>query len=139
MTVVADTNVIAYLLLRTEPFVDEVRTFWASHDDIHAPASWQAELVNVLWLAVRAGVVDRSAGLERLRLADALGIRSAPVSDLWEGALTRATRADHAAYDTLFVELATRLGAPLATFDKALLASFPHIACRPHDLLEAGA
>ena len=30
MTAVVDTNVIAYYLLGTEPFLDEVRQFWRS-------------------------------------------------------------------------------------------------------------
>ena len=137
MTVVVDTNVIAYLLLDTEPFRDEVHAFWASHDDVCAPASWEAELVNVIWLAVRAGVIDRDAGLEKLRLARALGIRSEPVSGLWEGALVRAVHADHPAYDTLFAELAVRIGAPLTTFDKRLLERFSEIARRPGTLMSA--
>ena len=36
-----------------------------------------------------------------------------------------------AGYDTLFVELASREGLPLATFDTKLLAVFPGIAKPP--------
>ena len=48
MRVVVDTNVLAYYLLKTEPFVDELRGFWRRVEAAHAPASWEAELANVL-------------------------------------------------------------------------------------------
>lgn len=134
MTVVVDTNVIAYLLLRTEPFYEEVASFWAAGHETEAPASWEAEVTNVLWLAVRAGVVERDAAVERLALAGRLGIRSVPVRRLWRGGLVRACIAGHPAYDTLFVELAVDREAPLVTFDKQLLSRFPTVACRPSSL-----
>jgi predicted nucleic acid-binding protein len=134
VTVVVDTNVIAYYLLRTEPFAREAREFWSARHTIRAPASWEAELANVVWMAVRARVMDRDAAIDKLRLADALGIRSESVRDLWEGALARAVSSNHPAYDTVFVELAIRLRAPLATFDEGLIAKFPEVAKRPRDL-----
>ena len=82
MTVVVDTNIVAYYLLRTEPFVDEVRRLWRAVTDPLAPSSWQAELTNVLWLAIRAGVIDVQQGVERLRMAKALGIKSVPIDAL---------------------------------------------------------
>ena len=50
MKAVIDTNVVAYLLLGTEPYVDEARAFLASLSEAHAPALWEAELANVLWM-----------------------------------------------------------------------------------------
>ena len=47
MTVVVDTNVVAYLLLGTERFVAESRRFMAVVDQGLAPALWEAELANV--------------------------------------------------------------------------------------------
>lgn len=44
---------------------------------------------------------------------------------------TRATAANHPAYDTVFVELAVRLRKPLVTFDQGLLRRFPDRAIRP--------
>jgi len=40
------------------------------------------------------------------------------------------------AYDTLFVELADRMGTPLVTFDQRLLDEFPKLAKRPAALLK---
>lgn len=135
MNAVVDTNVVAYLLLGTMPFADEARNFWARVDTVRAPASWEAEITNVLWLAARQQVISAEGALVRLRAARDLGVVSVSVRSLWEGALTRATSAGLPAYDTLFVELAQREGVRLATFDSALLAQFPAIAIRPGALV----
>jgi predicted nucleic acid-binding protein len=126
-----DTNVVAYFLLGTEPFREECGGFWKEVDDPIAPASWEAELINVLWMATRKGVLDLPEALRRLELARSLGIRSISSSSLWQGALVRAHGSGVAAYDTLFVELAGREGIPLATFDEPLIRAFPRLAMRP--------
>ncbi len=136
MKAVVDTNVIAYYLLATEPFVDEARSFWHEVTEPSAPSSWEAELVNVVWMAVRHKVLQATDGLKRLELAEQLRIQSVRSSSLWEGALSRACVSGVSAYDTLFVELADRLGAPLATFDQRLLDEFPKIATRPAALVK---
>ena len=135
MKAVVDTNVIAYYLLGTEPFREECAKFWRRIEVALAPASWEAEITNVLWMAVRTGVIDLPEGLHRLDLAGDLEIQSVPTATLWHGALARASTSGVAAYDTLFVELADREGLPLATFDGAILKSFPKIAKRPTSLL----
>jgi len=135
LKVIIDTNVVAYYLLATEPFVKEVRAFWHRPLDLAAPALWEAEVSNVLWMAARKGVIDKHMALRRLGLAARLGIRSVPTRRLWRGALTRALNSNAAAYDTLFVELAVRERKPLVTFDTKLLATFPDVAVRPHLLI----
>jgi predicted nucleic acid-binding protein len=134
--VVVDTNVVAYYLLATEPYVDEVRRFWHQVTELHAPSSWEAELVNVVWMAVHHKVLSLPEALERLELAERLGIQSVRCSSLWQGALSRACVSGMSAYDTLFVELAERTGLPLATYDQRVLDEFPSIAQRPASLLE---
>ena len=135
MKVVVDTNVIAYFLLGTEAVRAECDEFWRHIDHPLAPASWEAELTNVLWMAVRKKVIDLHEGLRRLDLAGSLGIESVPVASLWRGALARAHASGIAAYDTVFVELAERESVPLATFDGPLTKAFPRIAQRPRRLL----
>ena len=132
LKVVVDTNVVAYYLLATEPFVEEVRGFWHRPLDLAAPALWEAGMSNVLWMAVRTGVIDKRVALQRLGMAARLGIRSVATRRLWRGALARAMNSTIAAYDTLFVELAVRERRPLVTFDAKLLATFPEVAVRPH-------
>jgi len=131
---VVDTNVIAYLLLGTEPYVDECRAFMAFVTEALAPAVWEAELANVLWMAVRKKILTIEEAAHRLSLADSLGIDAVPNRNLWRGALVRAHQSGVAVYDMLFVELAARERTPLATFDAALLKAFPNIAVRPGDL-----
>jgi predicted nucleic acid-binding protein len=131
---VVDTNVIAYFLLGTEGFRDECERFWREVNEPLAPASWEAELTNVLWMATRKHIVDLPEALHRLELARGLGIRSVAVSSLWGGALARAHASGLAAYDALFVELADREGVPLATFDEPVVRAFPRLAMRPRRL-----
>lgn len=136
MKAVVDTNVVAYYLLGTQPFADEARPFWQALEEAMAPALWEAEMANVIWMSIRAGVLTLDEGNRRLGLAARLGIRSIPNRKLWHGALTRAAHSGVAAYDTLFVELASREQLPLVTFDGKVLDAFPDIAQRPGSLFE---
>jgi len=131
---VVDTNVVAYYLLGTEPFVEEVRQFWRTLEEASAPTHWEAELANAVWMAVRMGVLPAEEGHQKLDMAARLGIESVAPRSLWQPALTRALSSGAAVYDTLFVELAVRRRLPLATFDKNVLKKFPEIAHRPRSL-----
>ena len=134
MKAVIDTNVVAYLLLGTESFVDEARACLAAVAHPIAPAHWEAELTNVVWMAVRAGVLPTAEGPVRLSLARRLGVESMATATLCQGALLRSVSSGVAVYDTLFVELAARTACPLLTFDKVLIKAFPKVAMRPRDL-----
>jgi predicted nucleic acid-binding protein len=131
---VVDTNVTAYFLLGTETFIDEARLCFEAVSEPIAPAHWEAELANVVWMAIRTGVLTVDEGPARLGLARRLGIESFATTTLCQGALLRAVTTGVPVYDTLFVELAARTGTPLVTFDTALLRAFPDIALRPRDL-----
>ena len=131
MKAVVDTNVVAYYVLGTQPFAGEVGPFMAALNDAWAPALWEAELANALWMATRHNVLSLEEAANRLTLADGLGIHAVPNRTLWQAALVRAHQSRIAVYDTLFVELAVREQLPLATFDVALLKAFPEIAVRP--------
>jgi predicted nucleic acid-binding protein len=131
---VVDTNVVAYLLLGTEGFVEEAMTCFNTVSNPIAPAHWEAELTNVVWMAVRSGILPPAAGPVRLSLARRLGVESVNTATLCQGALLRSVASGVAVYDTLFVELAARTGYPLLTFDRAVIKAFPDIAIRPRDL-----
>jgi predicted nucleic acid-binding protein len=131
---VVDTNVVAYLVLGTTGFAEEARTCFATVAAPLAPAHWDAEVTNVIWMAVRTGVLSPDEGPVRLGLARRLGIDTVPTATLCQGALLRAVTSGVPVYDTLFVELAARSRCPLVTFDKAVLRAFPAIAIRPRDL-----
>lgn len=134
MRAVVDTNVIAYHLLQTERFAEECTRFWRAVEEPMAPASWEAELVNVLWLTARQNIVTLSEALDLLKVARSLAIRSIAVGELWRGALARGYASGITAYDALFVELAERESLPLATFDEAVIKAFPRVAMHPGKL-----
>jgi predicted nucleic acid-binding protein len=134
MKAVVDTNVIAYYLLGNAEFDAEVRRFWENVQDALAPAIWEAEIANVIWMSIRAGVLSETGGPTKLHLAKRLGIHTIATRALWQGALLRSVQSGIAVYDTLFVELAERESAPLVTFDKRLLKNWPAIACRPDEV-----
>lgn len=131
MKAVVDTNVVAYFLLGTDEFVKEARRFIAALDEAWAPAQWEAELANALWMATRHNVLTLDDAAKRLALANGLGIHTVPNRTLWQAALVRAHATNVAVYDTLFVELAVREELPLATFDRTVLNAFPGVAVRP--------
>lgn len=131
MKAVVDTNVIAYYLLGSSEFDAEVKWFWERVRDALAPAIWEAEIANVVWMSIRAGVLPEAGGPTKLHLARRLGIHTIASRSLWHGALLRSVQTGIAVYDTLFVELAEREEAPLVTFDRRLLKNWPAIACRP--------
>ena len=135
MKVVVDTNVVAYFLLGTPKFATEAREFWNQADELLAPAVWEAEIANVVWMASRAKVIATHDATAKLGLAARLGILSINNRTLWHGALARSISSGVAVYDTLFVELAEREGVALATFDDKVLKAYPKIAKRPRDLL----
>lgn len=134
MKAVIDTNVVAYFLLGTKGFDDEARRGLEAVSTPIAPAHWEPELANVIWMATRAGVLTPEDAPTRLGLARRLGIESVATATLCQGALLRSLSSGVSVYDTLFVELAARAGCPLLTFDKAVLRAFPDIARRPRDL-----
>jgi predicted nucleic acid-binding protein len=134
MNAVVDTNVVAYLLLGTQPFAGECNDFFEAATHIWAPASWQPEILSVLWMAVRNKVIEPEEGAIRLKLSSGLAIRTVPVRHLWRGALRRSIDSGISTYDALFVELACRKGLPLATFDRQVLHAFPSVANRPSQL-----
>lgn len=134
MNAVVDTNVIAYYLLGTQPFAEECQTFWNRINEAYSPALWQAEITNVLWMAVQRKVISAEESSQRLRLAAGLEIHSVPIRHLWRGALIRSIASGISAYDTLFVELSARRKLFLATFDNQLLQKFPDFARRPASL-----
>jgi predicted nucleic acid-binding protein len=135
MRAVVDTNVIAYYLLGTREFSAEVRRFWERVREPLAPALWEAELANVVWMSIRVGALHDIDGPAKLHLARRLGIHTVTTRSLWHGALLRAVQSEVAVCDTLFVELADREGVPLVTFDQRLLKSWPAIAHRPSELI----
>ena len=62
-------------------------------------------------------------------------IETVDVGDLWSGALLRAVSSGHSPYDTLFVELAVRLGTSVASYDQQLQSRFKTHVGPPSEFL----
>lgn len=94
-------------------------------DHACVPALWRLDVANSLQMAVRRGRIDaafRDAALVDLAL---LNITTDPDTDdfAWSSTLRLAERCHLTLYDAAYLELAQRLGVPLATLDQELRAA----------------
>jgi predicted nucleic acid-binding protein len=85
---------------------------------LHAPAHLDAEVLSVLGRLHRAGALTDDHVVRQLEVVTAAPIVRHPLPDLVIGAWRR--RDQLRLVDALYVELASRLGAPLVTTDAAL-------------------
>lgn len=121
--IVADTNLIAYLVLpgeRTEAAEAVLRTdpAWA------VPILWRSELRNVLATYVRGGTLSFGDALVMAERAESL-MAGREFSVPSESVLALSSASGCAAYDCEFVVLARELGVPLVTADARLITAFP--------------
>ena len=89
------------------------------------PSLWRLEVANALQMAVRRKRIDtkfRDASIADLR---ALPIAIDPETDrqAWGSSLILAGRCQLTLYDAAYLELAQRVGMPLASLDKQLRAA----------------
>jgi hypothetical protein len=95
---VVDTTVVAYLLLGTDGSVEEAITCFNTVSNPIAPAHWEAELTNVVWMAVRSGRRSRStqsrqaAGRRISEHGNAVPRRVAPIRGFWRRRLRHTLR-----------------------------------------------
>jgi predicted nucleic acid-binding protein len=90
-----------------------------------APQLWPLEASNALLVAERRGRIGADDRTSLLRfLADLpIAIDSETAARAWVSTAALAQRHDLTAYDAAYLELALRLGLPLATRDRALIAA----------------
>lgn len=90
-----------------------------------APQLWPIEALNGLLAAERRGRIDREARRRLAGLLQALPIRidDETASRAWTTTAHLAEQHHLMAYDASYLELAMRLGLPLATSDTALIAA----------------
>lgn len=88
---------------------------------IVAPSWFQAEVANVFWKYVHAGLMDKETATERLMLCEALISKFIPIDEFKREAFFEAINQDHSFYDMVYLCLARRNGATLFTLDKQLI------------------
>lgn len=127
--IVADTNLIVYLLLPGKRTAEAEEVFvrdpvWA------APTLWRSEFRNVLASYMRAGDLELNDALavvedaERLMEGNEYTVPSGRV-------LRAADESGRSAYDCEFAVLARDLGVPLVTWDRRMRECFPKLAVSP--------
>ena len=120
--IIADTNLIAYLLV-DGPFTEEARAVYEKDPDWVAPSFWWSEFRNVLVLSLRRGVMSFTDALEIVEDADQLmGGKDRDSASF--RILRLAADSGCSAYDCEFVALAQDLGVTMVTADRALIEKF---------------
>ncbi len=124
--IVADTNIIVYLLLPTS-FSDSVDILYQKDPNWVAPTLWKSEFRNVLALYLKKEIISFEMALQLQDSAEAImahneyDLASAQILSLVE-------KSNCSSYDCEFVALAKHLNIRLLTQDKKVLQEFPSIA-----------
>lgn len=94
----------------------------AASEGALAPGLWPLELGNVLLQAVRRRRLEAAQAMARLELLRRLPIRidDTTAERAWREILALARSESLTTYDAAYLELALRLGLPLATRDREL-------------------
>jgi predicted nucleic acid-binding protein len=135
--IVADVNLIAYLLLggpdtELAEQVLERDPVWA------APVLWRSEFRNILAAYMRGRGLDISAAWQAHELAE--GLLSAHEYTLGGERILRLVAASRcSAYDCEYVALAEELQVRLVTSDRQILRYFPTVATSPREFVRGTA
>lgn len=123
--IVADTNSIAYLLIKGE-FTEQAELVYQSDSDWVAPCLWRAEFRNILALYLRKNYLSL-ADLKTImfQAEDLMRLKEYEIDS--EAILSLVSQCSLSAYDCEYVVLAQKLNINLITSDKKILKSFPNI------------
>ena len=131
--IVADVNVLAYLLIEGEHTAGSEAVFEAD-PEWAAPLLWRSEWRNVLAGYLRRGELQRPAVLERLDTAEEL-FRGREYLVENDRVVDLVAASSCSAYDCEYVALAETLDVPLVTNDRLLLSDFPGRAVAPEEFV----
>ena len=120
--IVADTNLIAYFLIKSR-FTPDARAVYQKDSEWIAPLLWRSELRNVLIQSSRHELLSMDEILSVMSCADGLMRDNAYQMDS-SRVLRLAADSGCSAYDGEFVALALDLGVHLVTEDRALIEKF---------------
>lgn len=121
--VVVDASVAASWLFDDEddPRAERALDALAARPGV-VPALWQLEMRNILLVAWRRGRLDREGMAARVAALGDLPLEGDEAPDL-DRALALAEARGLSVYDAVYLELALRRGAALASLDARLLAA----------------
>jgi len=130
--IVADTNLIAYLLIPGDKTVWAERVY-ARDANWHVPRLWRSELRNVLMLYVRNSMMTLDKATQMISFAERrFGVGADVVS---AEVLALAAESNCSAYDCEFIALAKSRQTLLVTSDKKVLRAFPELAVSPENFM----
>ena len=131
--IIADTNIISYLLLPTL-YTDSVEKLYEIDPDWSAPILWKSEFRNVMALYLRKKIITLEKAIQLQDTAESIIIQNEyDISSAQVLALI--DKSDCSAYDCEFIALANHFDKKLVTQDKKILREFPSTAISVSDFL----
>ena len=133
--IVADTNIISYLLLPT-PFTESVEKLYNIDSEWAAPILWKSEFRNVLALYLRKQIITLEKAFQLQETAESMmGHNEFDLTS--NHVLTLINESNCSSYDCEFVALAHHLNIPFVTQDKKVLKEFPSTAIPVSDFISS--
>ncbi len=131
--IIADTNIISYLLLPTS-YTDSVESLYEINSDWSAPILWKSEFRNVMALYLRKKIISLEKAMQLQDTAESIIIQNE--YDLSSSqVLSLIDESNCSSYDCEFVALAHHFDTKLVTQDKKILKEFPSTAISVSDFL----
>ena len=132
--IVADTNIISYLLLPT-PYSDTVDKLYKIDSEWVAPTLWKSEFRNVLALYLRKEIITFEKALQLQETAESIMVNNEfDVSSAQVLALV--AKSNCSSYDCEFIALAQHFNIPLVTQDEKVLREFSSISISVVNFIE---
>ncbi len=131
--IIADTNIISYLLLPTS-YTDSVESLYKIDPDWSAPILWKSEFRNVMALYLRKKIITLEKAMQLQDTAESIIIQNEyDVSS--SQVLVLIDKSNCSSSDCEFVALAHHFDTKLVTQDKKILNEFPSTAISVSDFL----
>jgi len=131
--IIADTNIISYLLLPTS-YTDSVESLYKIDPDWSAPILWKSEFRNVMALYLRKKIITLEKAMQLQDTAESIIIQNEyDVSS--SQVLALIDESNCSSYDCEFVALAHHFDTKLVTQDKKILNEFPSTTISVSDFL----
>jgi len=131
--IVADTNIISYLLLPTR-YTESVDALYKIDSGWTAPTLWKSEFRNVLALYLRKNIITLDKALQLQEAAETIMAQN-EFDVTSSQVLALVNESNCSSYDCEFVALANHLNTQLVIQDKKVLREFPSTAISIKDFL----